>query len=550
MGDSVEASVSTSPSLSPQSAPSSTVPTSQSTPQSISTAGSPFISVPDIHPGFQVSRVAILGAGPSGLAFAKVLLAEKTSFQNLVITIFEQRNQVGGIWNLSANVISKTVAVPQSDKNYGTGVDENQDKASHSLELESPLYDYLETNVPKQLMPYAGVPFPDEDPLFPSHGAVLKYLQGYANNVLGGDASATADLRFGVKIREVALLQGEGASGKDTWEIQSEHLASGNIKTETYDAVVVANGHYTVPYIPEIEGAAEWNRKYPGTILHSKAYRRPQDFAGKKVLVIGNSASGLDIAAQIGFMGQPKGKVLLSARSASAFGPMPAVDWKEDVDQVVEFLDSDRAVRFASGRVERDLDAVIFSTGYFFSYPFLTKVGSKIVDDGFRVKGLYEHLFLIDHPTLVFPVVNLKVIPFPLAENQAAVVARVWSGRLDLPSKDKMRQWEQQEIKANGDGKYFHQKMFPQDAAQINHLYRWACQARGSPSQDSRLTRWDEKLVWLRSRLPSIKMAFMTRGHDRVKVKTAEEMGFDFDEWRKTAAEGDLEMFHKGGCYS
>lgn len=530
--------------------PSSTGPTSHSTPQSISTAGSPSTSLPNIHQAFGISKVAILGAGPVGLAFAKVLLEEQDSFRNLAVTIFEQRDQVGGIWNLSDNAISKTVAVPQNDKNFGTGVGENLDKAGDALELESPLYDYLETNVPKPLMPFAGVPFPDDDPLFPSHEAVLRYLQGYANEVLGGVGSTPGDLRLGVKVREVVMLQGVGPSGKDSWEIHSEHLESGQVKTETFDAVVVANGHYTVPYIPEIEGVGEWNRKYPGTILHSKAYRRPQDFAGKKVLVIGNSASGLDIASQIGIMGNPKGKVLLSAKSASAFGPMPVADWREDVDEVVEFLDSDRAaVRFASGRVERDLEAVIFSTGYFYSYPFLTEVGSKIVDSGFRVKGLYEHLFHIEHPTLVFPVVNLKVIPFPLAENQAAVVASVWSGHLDLPSKDKMRQWEQQEIQRNGDGKYFHLKKFPEDAAQVNHLYRWACQARGSPRHDCRLTRWDEKLIWLRSRLPSIKLAFMKRGHDRVNIKTAEELGFDFDEWRRNAGEGDLDMFKKGGCY-
>lgn len=52
-------------------------------------------------------------------------------------------------------------------------------------------------------------------------------------------------------------------------------------RTEQYDAVAIANGHYAVPFIPDIPGIKEWNERYPGRIMHSKFYRRPEDFKGK-----------------------------------------------------------------------------------------------------------------------------------------------------------------------------------------------------------------------------------------------------------------------------
>ena len=63
---------------------------------------------------------------------------------------------------------------------------------------------------------------------------------------------------------------------------------------EAFDAVVLANGHYSVPFIPEVKGLAEYIARFPGKILHSKTYRSPSIYRSKRVLTIGNSASGHD----------------------------------------------------------------------------------------------------------------------------------------------------------------------------------------------------------------------------------------------------------------
>ncbi|EHY55306.1 monooxygenase [Exophiala dermatitidis] len=488
-----------------------------------------------------ISRIAIIGGGPVGVSCAKYLLAEK-AFDT--IDIYEQRDGVGGIWNLSPPTRSKRIPIPQLDPFYGQ-------KGSHAeeetLEFESPLYDYLETNIPKQLMAFSDKPFPDEEPLFPSHQAVLRYLNEYADEV-------RHLIRFHTAVRDVKQFI-DSKTGQERWALQAEDLQTKQTISEEYDAVVVANGHYTVPYVPDIKGVAEWNATYPGHIIHSKAYRKPEDFTGKKVIVVGNSASGLDIATQIGKY--CKTPVLLSARSVSAFGTLPPAEWRDDVDELVEFLPKKegeyRAVRFRSGRVETDVDAVVFATGYFYSYPFLQTVSPQVVTDGFRTRDVYQHLFDIQHPTLAFPVINLKIIPFPLSQNQAAVLARVWSGRLDLPSTDEMRQWEQDTVKEKGDGKYFHLKKFPEDAAQINELYAWAESARKRQGLENdgagkRGARWLERQVWLRSIFPNVKAAYLKKGEDRYKVRTIEELGFDFDEWRSKADDKELDMFQKAKC--
>lgn len=50
---------------------------------------------------------------------------------------------------------------------------------------------------------------------------------------------------------------------------------------ETFDALVVASGHYYIPFIPRLPGLVEFDERFPGKILHSKHYRNPEDFRNK-----------------------------------------------------------------------------------------------------------------------------------------------------------------------------------------------------------------------------------------------------------------------------
>lgn len=463
----------------------------------------------------------------------RYLLAEQYFDQ---IDVFEQRSSVGGAWNYSPGSfkIGVSTAVPHlnSHEPAEKPIWFNQPEGKREAIFISPLYDRLETNIPKGLMRYSDKPFPSDAQLFPKHGTVKQYLDEYAQDV-------ESLIQFETQVSDVRLKDPELA----TWELETTNLQNGDVSLRTYDAVVVASGHFTVPHIPDIPGIASWNRSYPGAISHSKFYDSPESFRGKKVVVVGNSASGLDIGAQISEVS--KGKVIVSQRSESYFAASESSD-KMIYPEILEFLSSahhNRAIRFANGRIEQQVDAVVFCTGYFYSYPFLESLSPPVVTHGWRTMNVYQQLFYIERPTLAFPVLSQRVIPFPIAENQAAVFSRVWSGRLQLPSKAYMQAWEVGEVANKGDGKAYHLLPFPLDADYLNYLYHWAASAepRAGLANDGKGkhgTFWGERERWMRAHFPEIKRAFAEKGDQRGTIKTLAELGFIYDErkWEEEKA--------------
>ena len=385
------------------------------------------------------------------------------------------------------------------------------------MKFLTPMYEGLETNIPHVLMQYSDAPSLQDQQLFPTRESVLKYLEDYAE-----------DIRELVHFRtQVVKIQLNHEMVQDIWTVETRRLDLGKTSTQEYDAVVVASGHYSVPSLPDIEGIQEWNKTYQGAIAHSKFYRNPGRYADKKVVVVGNSASGVDIANQIGSVA--KHPVLNSTRSDSplSFG----ATWKKNVPEIAEFLSpssDDRAIRFKDGNVEANVDAVLFCTGYHYSLPFLSSLRPKLIDTGERVQHLYRHLFYINHPSLAFIGLPSKIIPFRTFQGQAAVIARVWANRLALPSADRMKQWEEHEASERGLGRTFHVLPFPKDFTYHNELVDWAQTA--ADSGDGQVPpRWSQKETWQRERFPLIKKAFAERGEDRHVVMTVEDLGFVYD---------------------
>ena len=73
------------------------------------------------------------------------------------------------------------------------------------------------------------------------------------------------------------------------WNVTTEHVKTGEQTTEQFDAVVVANGHYSVPSIPDLPGLEQ----FQGLQMHSHDYRSPEKFRGMRVVVLGAAASGV-----------------------------------------------------------------------------------------------------------------------------------------------------------------------------------------------------------------------------------------------------------------
>src|SRR3546814_16961291 len=78
-------------------------------------------------------------------------------------------------------------------------------------------------------------------------------------------------------------------------------------------SVVAATGTFGAPHIPVIEGASSFG----GTVVHSAAYRRPTDFAGQRVIVVGAANSAVQIAAELA----GHARVTLATRQAIRSAP-------------------------------------------------------------------------------------------------------------------------------------------------------------------------------------------------------------------------------------
>ena len=218
---------------------------------------------------FDLKRIAIIGAGPSGLAAAKYLLAED-AFDT--IDIFEQRSNVGGAWIYTAEADDQLRQVPRTSPHEPLERplwrDSNGEKQPIFV---SPMYNTLETNIPHPLMQFSDLEFPKDTQLFPLREVVVRYLEKYAEDV-------QHLIRFSTQVVNVHL-QMDGCHPR--WLFRTKSILTTATTESTYDAVVIASGHHNVPYIPDIPGAQAWDHAYPGVMTHSKFYRSPDDFKDK-----------------------------------------------------------------------------------------------------------------------------------------------------------------------------------------------------------------------------------------------------------------------------
>lgn len=286
-----------------------------------------------------------------------------------------------------------------------------------------------------------------EDTPFRHHSVVRKWVEslvhrnGYDNFV---SYNTTVELteKFGAEWRLV-LRKPSAATGEDEWW------------EERFDAVVVASGHFNVPYIPHIDGLADFERARPGSVKHSKMFRGRDAYRGKKVIVVGASVSGADIAYDlIGVAHDPVYAVVLGHKANGYFGDVafqhPGIARKPSISHITS-TNGERTVHFVDGTSIRDVDEIIFGTGYSWSVPFLPQV--KVRNN--RVPGLYQHVVYQEDPTLLFIGAVGAGLTFKVFEWQAVLAARILADRATLPPLEEQQQWEKDRIAKKGDGPGF-----------------------------------------------------------------------------------------------
>jgi hypothetical protein len=201
-----------------------------------------------------------------------------------------------------------------------------------------------------------------------------------------------------------------------------------------------------------------------------------------------------------------------------------AQDNKREVSIITEFLVEQRGVRFADGTIETDIDAIVYCTGYLYSYPFLKSLDPPIITTGRLVHGLYKQLFNITYPTLALSALQKKIIPFPLSEVQAAAVSKVWANKLNLPTKEQMELLGQKEREEQGDERNFHILGYPKDAEYINDMHDWVKTSIDGFAKEP--AYWGKKELWLREINGELKKKFVEDGE---RARTAEKLGFERD---------------------
>ena len=374
----------------------------------------------------KMKHFAVIGAGAGGLCVAKNLLA-----RGLDVTIFEAGSTVGGLW------------VYENDSGL------------------SPIYRSLHINSEARVSSFIDFQFPPGTSLYPDHREMHRYFQNYAAHF-----NVIDTIKFMSKVKSITPKG-------DQWQLETE-----TGETFFFDGVVVATGHQSVPrHASEIE-------LFSGDYIHAHAYRTPEPFAGKRVLVIGPGNSGVDIAADICTQTE---QTDLSARSPVLI--MPRLMFGIPNSRVLGALEKPWLpwwikikirtwlTRVFHGRMEQwgfktpttrthpishptlishiawkrikgktvtyddglseDYDAIIGATGYVTHLPFLDATQSPMQGHKFR---LYNRVVHPDLPGLFFIGFfdvtggsNIRMM-----DDQAEYIAAIASGGVTLPRPEEM----------------------------------------------------------------------------------------------------------------
>jgi cation diffusion facilitator CzcD-associated flavoprotein CzcO len=136
-------------------------------------------------------------------------------------------------------------------------------------------YDRLHLHTDRARSGLPGLPIPKAYGRYPSRAHVVEYLEAYA-------------AKFGLKPVFNAPVRAVLRDGR-AWRAEAgENSRSAPI-------VVVATGLADYPCSPNWPGM----ESFGGPVLHSRLYRNPAPFTGKRVLVVGFGASGAEIALEL-----------------------------------------------------------------------------------------------------------------------------------------------------------------------------------------------------------------------------------------------------------
>ena len=343
-------------------------------------------------------RVAVIGAGPSGLAQLRAFQSAEAGGADVPeIVCYEKQAEWGGLWNYT----------------WRTGLDEYGEPVHCSM------YRYLWSNGPKEGLEFADYSFEEhfgkQIASYPPREVLFDYIEGRVKRAGVRDA-----IRFRTTVRRVDYDDATGL-----FAVTAHNLATDEETTENFDDVVVATGHFSTPNVPHFDGLDRFN----GRVLHAHDFRDAVEFKGRDILIIGTSYSAEDIGSQCWKYGCKS--VTVSHRTAAMGYDWPD-NWKEvPLLQKVE----GNTCTFKDGSTA-DVDAIILCTGYVHHFPFMASELRLRTANRLATADLYKGVVWVDNPKLFYLGMQDQWYTFNMFDAQAWYVRDVIMGRIQMPDRD------------------------------------------------------------------------------------------------------------------
>ncbi len=346
------------------------------------------------------TRIAIIGAGPSGLAQLRAFQSARAKGAEIPeIVCFEKQQDWGGMWNYT----------------WRTGLDENGEPVHGSM------YRYLWSNGPKECLEFADYTFDEHfgRPIgsYPPREVLWDYIKGRVEK-----AGVRDYIRFNSAVRQVSF---DPASGLFTVSVHD--YTKHETYAETFDYVVCASGHFSTPNVPYFPGF----ESFAGRVLHAHDFRDALEFKGKDVLIVGASYSAEDIGSQCYKYGA---RSITSCYRSAPMGYQWPANWEEK--PLLERVEGHTAW-FADGS-HKHIDAVILCTGYKHHFPFLAEELCLKTDNRLWPLNLYKGVFWEANPKLIYLGMQDQWYSFNMFDAQAWYVRDVLLGRIALPGREAM----------------------------------------------------------------------------------------------------------------
>ena len=341
-------------------------------------------------------RVAVIGAGPSGLAQLRAFQSAREKGADIPdIVCFEKQSNWGGLWNYT----------------WRTGMDENGEPVHGSM------YRYLWSNGPKEGLEFADYYFEEHfgRPIasYPPRAVLFDYIEGRVKK-----AGVRHWIRFNTPVRHVSYDEPEGV-----FHVTAHDLEKDVEYTEEFDHVVVATGHFSTPNVPYFEGFETFN----GRVLHAHDFRDAMEFKDKDILIIGTSYSAEDIGSQCWKYGCKS--VTVSHRTA----PM-GYKWPDNWKEVPLLQRVEKNTAYFKDGTTAEVDAIILCTGYLHHFPFMAEDLKLRTANRLAAANLYKGVAFCDNTRLFYLGMQDQWYTFNMFDAQAWWVRDAIMGRIEIPS--------------------------------------------------------------------------------------------------------------------